>query len=140
MPRIAGVDVPREKRIDIALTYIFGIGRITARKLCDSTKIDGAIRAKDLTEEQVSRIRQEIERGLGGRIEGELRKEVSLNVKRLIEIGSYRGYRHRKGLPCRGQRTHTNARTLKGPRPSKALSRARGRRPSGGGPAAASST
>ncbi|HEX9638870.1 MAG TPA: 30S ribosomal protein S13 [Acidobacteriota bacterium] len=136
MPRIAGVDVPREKRIDIALTYIFGIGRITARRLCDATKIDGAIRAKDLTEEQVSRIRQEIDRALGGRIEGELRKEVSLNVKRLIEIGSYRGYRHRKSLPCRGQRTHTNARTLKGPRPSKALSRARTRRPSAGPPAA----
>jgi small subunit ribosomal protein S13 len=91
-----------------------------------------------LTEEQVSRIRQEIDSSLGGRIEGELRKEVSLNVKRLIEIGSYRGYRHRKGLPCRGQRTHTNARTLKGPRPSKALSRAKTRRPAGPtpGPAA----
>ena len=138
MPRVAGVDVPRDKRIDIALTYIFGIGRVTARRLCETTKIDGAIRAKDLTEEQVSRIRQEIDRSLGGRIEGELRKEVSLNVKRLIEIGSYRGYRHRKGLPCRGQRTHTTARTLKGPRPSKALSRARPRRPAGPtpGPAA----
>jgi small subunit ribosomal protein S13 len=138
MPRVAGVDVPRDKRIDIALTYIFGIGRVTARRLCETTKIDGAIRAKDLTEEQVSRIRQEIDRSLGGRIEGELRKEVSLNVKRLIEIGSYRGYRHRKGLPCRGQRTHTNARTLKGPRPSKALSRAKTRRPAGPtpGPAA----
>ncbi len=116
MPRIMGVDIPKDKRIDISLSYIYGIGRPLSSKILVSCGIDLAKRAKDLTDEEVSRLSSAIQKNY--RVEGELRREVSQNVKRLIDIGSYRGLRHRKGLPVRGQRTHTNARTRKGPRRS----------------------
>lgn len=114
MARIFGVDLPREKRVEIGLTYIYGIGRTTASKICAETGVNPDTRCKDLTEDEVTRIRDYID----GRIlvEGDLRREVSQNIKRLMDIGCYRGLRHRKGLPVRGQRTHTNARTRKGPR------------------------
>ena len=114
MARIFGVDLPREKRVEIGLTYIYGIGRTTATKLCAETGVDPATRVKDLTEDEVTKLRDAID----GRylVEGDLRRETSQNIKRLMEIGCYRGLRHRKGLPVRGQRTHTNARTRKGPR------------------------
>jgi len=111
MARIAGVDLPN-KHVDIALTYIFGIGRSTAKKICDVTKIDPSKRANDLTSEEISELRNVIESEY--KVEGRLRTEVSLNIKRLMDIGCYRGLRHRKGLPVRGQRTRTNARTRKG--------------------------
>jgi len=114
MARIAGVDLPRNKRIEIALTYIFGIGRSRAKKILEATGVDPDIRTKDLTEEDVNKIRRFIDENY--KVEGELRKEISQNIKRLIEIGCYRGLRHKKGLPVRGQRTRTNARTRKGPR------------------------
>ncbi|MEW5979704.1 MAG: 30S ribosomal protein S13 [Acidobacteriota bacterium] len=114
MARIVGIDLPREKRVEIGLTYIFGIGRSRSRRICTSTGVDLNTKVKDLTDDEVSRIRQVIEEQ--GGVEGDLRKEVSMNVKRLMEIGSYRGNRHRRSLPVRGQRTHTNARTRKGPR------------------------
>jgi len=114
MARIAGVDIPRDKRVEISLTYIYGIGRSTAKKILAATGINPDTRVRDLTEDEVSRLREQIERNY--RVEGDLRREVALNIKRLIEIGSYRGIRHRKGLPVRGQRTKTNARTRKGPR------------------------
>jgi small subunit ribosomal protein S13 len=114
MARLAGVDLPRDKRVVIALTYIFGIGTTTAQKIIASTGIDASTRVRDLTEEEVSKIRDVIDKTL--KVEGDLRREISLNIKRLIEIGSYRGLRHRRGLPVRGQRTKTNARTRKGPR------------------------
>ena len=114
MPRIIGVDIPKEKRIDIALTYIYGIGRTLAVKVLNAAKIDLAKRAKDLTEEEVSRLATIIQKDY--RVEGDLRRDVAANIKRLIDIGSYRGLRHRRGLPVRGQRTKTNARTRKGPR------------------------
>jgi len=113
MARIAGVDLPRQKHINIALTYIYGIGHPRARRLLDEAKVDPMKKVQDLSEEEVNRIRTVIE--AEGLVEGDLRKEVSMN-KRLIEIGSYRGFRHRRNLPVRGQRTHTNARTRKGPR------------------------
>jgi small subunit ribosomal protein S13 len=112
--RIAGVDLPREKRVEIGLTYIYGIGLTTSKKILSETDVNPDIRVKDLTEEETVRLRDYIDKNL--QIEGDLRREVSQNVKRLMEIGSYRGLRHRKGLPTRGQRTHTNARTRKGPR------------------------
>jgi small subunit ribosomal protein S13 len=112
--RIAGVDLPREKRVEIGLTYIYGIGLTTAQKILSETDVNPDTRVKDLTEEETVRLRDYIDKNL--QIEGDLRREVSQNVKRLMEIGSYRGLRHRKGLPVRGQRTHTNARTRKGPR------------------------
>jgi small subunit ribosomal protein S13 len=112
--RIAGVDLPPSKRIEIGLTYIFGIGRPRAREILGKARIDGSIKVKDLTEEQTLSIQRVINQE--GRIEGDLRKAVSLDIKRLIEIGSYRGMRHRRNLPVRGQRTHTNARTRRGPR------------------------
>jgi len=112
--RIAGVDLPREKRVEIGLTYIFGIGLTTSKLILRETGIDPDTRVRDLTEEEVVRLREYIDRNL--KIEGDLRREVSQNIKRLMEIGCYRGLRHRKGLPVRGQRTHTNARTRKGPR------------------------
>ena len=114
MARIFGVDLPREKRVEIGLTYIYGIGRTTATKLCAETGVDPATRVKDLTEDEVTKLRDAID----GRylVEGDLRRETSQNIKRLMDIGCYRGLRHRKGLPVRGQRTHTNARTRKGPR------------------------
>jgi len=114
MARIAGVDLPARKRAEIGLTYIYGIGRTRARSILFRSGIDFDKRVADLTEEEVSKIRQILEDE--GSVEGDLRKEVSLNVKRLIEMGSYRGLRHRRGLPVRGQRTHTNSRTRKGPR------------------------
>jgi len=112
--RITGVDLPREKRVEIGLTYIFGIGLTTSQTIVRETGINPATRVRDLTEEEVVRLREFIDRNT--KVEGDLRREVSQNIKRLMEIGCYRGLRHRKGLPVRGQRTHTNARTRKGPR------------------------
>ena len=114
MARIAGVDLPRNKHIVIALTYIYGIGNPRAERILDQAKVEPMKKVQDLGEDEVNRIRQVIEGE--GMVEGDLRKEVQMNIKRLIEIGSYRGYRHRRNLPVRGQRTHTNARTRKGPR------------------------
>ncbi|PKQ36677.1 MAG: 30S ribosomal protein S13 [Actinobacteria bacterium] len=114
MARIAGVDLPREKRVEIGLTYIFGIGLTTSQQILRETGIDPNTRVRNLTEEEVVRLREFIDRNL--KVEGDLRREVGQNIKRLMEIGCYRGLRHRKGLPVRGQRTHTNARTRKGPR------------------------
>ena len=114
MARIAGVDLPRNKHANIALTYIYGIGNSRAARILDAANVDPMKKVPDLAEDEVNRIRQVIE-GEGG-VEGDLRKDVSMNIKRLIEIGSYRGFRHRRNLPVRGQRTHTNARTRKGPR------------------------
>jgi small subunit ribosomal protein S13 len=114
MARIAGVDLPREKKVEIGLTYIFGIGRQTALKILEAAGVSLALRVKDLNDADVNKIRQEIERNY--RVEGALRTETAMNIKRLMDIGSYRGTRHRRGLPVRGQRTHTNARTKKGPR------------------------
>jgi len=114
MARIAGVDLPRNKHTRIALTYIYGIGHPRAAKIVAAANVDGEKKVQDLNEEEVNRIRQVIESE--GGVEGDLRKDVSMHIKRLIEIGSYRGYRHRRNLPVRGQRTHTNARTRKGPR------------------------
>ncbi|MBN2559173.1 MAG: 30S ribosomal protein S13 [Clostridia bacterium] len=113
MARIAGVDLPREKRVEIGLTYIFGIGRTRAQKILEKTGVNPDTRVKDLTESEVADLRDVIENGY--RVEGDLRRETSLNIKRLIEIGSYRGRRHRMGLPVRGQNTKNNARTRKGP-------------------------
>jgi small subunit ribosomal protein S13 len=114
MARIAGVDLPRDKRIEVALTYIYGVGQPTSRQILDLTAVDGDIRVRDLSDSEVARLRQAIERNV--KVEGALRTEIAMNVKRLMDIGSYRGTRHRRGLPVRGQRTHTNARTKKGPR------------------------
>jgi small subunit ribosomal protein S13 len=114
MARISGVDLPREKQIQISLTYLFGIGNTTARKICAAATVEPTKRTKDLTDDEVHRIREAIEQGY--KVEGDLRREVSLNIKRLMDLGCYRGLRHRKGLPVRGQRTHTNARTRKGPK------------------------
>jgi small subunit ribosomal protein S13 len=113
MARIAGVDIPNAKRIEIALTYIYGIGRTSANKILAATGIDPNIRAKDLTDDQVVLLRDEIEESF--KVEGDLRRDVSLDIKRLVEINCYRGIRHRRGLPVRGQRTKTNARSRKGP-------------------------
>jgi small subunit ribosomal protein S13 len=112
--RIAGVDLPQGKRVEIALTYIFGIGRSRSVRLLTKASVDKAIKVKDLSEDEVRRIRDVIQEE--GQVEGDLRKNVQMDVKRLIDIGSYRGHRHRRNLPVRGQRTHTNARTRKGPR------------------------
>ena len=114
MARISGVDIPREKRLEIALTYIFGIGRTRAQEVCRRAGIDMSTRVRDLTDEEVSRLRNDIDSNL--KVEGDLRRDVAQDIKRKIEIGSYQGVRHRKGLPVRGQRTHTNARTRKGPK------------------------
>ena len=114
MARISGVDIPREKRLEIALTYIYGIGNPRAARILNDAKVDPMKKVQDLAEDEVNRIRQVIE--AEGGVEGDLRKDVSMNIKRLIEMGSYRGLRHRRGLPVRGQRTHTNSRTRKGPR------------------------
>ena len=114
MARIAGVDLPRTKRVEIGLTYIYGIGRVRSNGILANAGVSADVRVKDLSEEDVRKISRVIEEQ--GRVEGDLRKEISMNIKRLIEIGSYRGYRHRRNLPVRGQRTHTNARTRKGPR------------------------
>jgi len=112
--RIAGVDLPREKRIEVALCYIYGIGRSASQKLLNHAKVNPDVRVKDLKEEDIVRLREMIERD--HKVEGDLRKEVAMNIKRLMDVGSYRGLRHRKGLPARGQRTKTNARTRKGPK------------------------
>ena len=114
MARIAGVDLPQNKRVEIALTYIYGIGRSRSQSILKKADVGLDRRVKDLTEEEVHRVRQVVTEE--GKVEGDLRKNTSMDIKRLIEIGSYRGHRHRRGLPCRGQRTHTNARTKKGPR------------------------
>ena len=114
MARLFGVDLPREKRIEIGLTYIYGIGNTTAKKIIAETGIDPDVRVKDISEDDLQKIREYIDKNLT--VEGDLHREVSQNVKRLMEIGCYRGLRHRKGLPVHGQRTHTNARTRKGPR------------------------
>ncbi len=114
MARIAGVDLPREKRLDIALTYIYGVGSTKAVDTCVGAKVDPSTRVRDLTDEEVVSIRDWIDKNY--RVEGDLRREVNLNIKRKVEIGCYQGLRHRRGLPVRGQRTHTNARTRKGPK------------------------
>src|SRR5687767_10211807 len=114
MARISGVDLPRDKKVEIGLTYIFGVGRTTASEILEKTGVISAMRVRDLTDADVKRLRQAIEKDY--RVEGALRTEIAMNIKRLMDIGSYRGIRHRRGLPVRGQRTHTNARTKKGPR------------------------
>ncbi len=114
MARIAGVDIPREKRLEISLTYIFGIGRPTSQKICDATGLNPNTRVRDLTEDEVNRIRAWVDQNIT--VEGDLRRDVQQDIKRKIEIGCLQGVRHRKGLPVRGQRTHTNARTRKGPK------------------------
>ena len=114
MARIAGVDLPREKRVEVGLTYIFGIGLATSQKIIQETGISPDTRVKDLSEQEISKLREYIEHHV--KVEGDLRREVSLNIKRLVEIGSYRGVRHRRSLPVRGQNTKTNARTRKGPK------------------------
>jgi small subunit ribosomal protein S13 len=114
MARIAGVDLPREKRVEVALTYIYGIGPTTSKRLLERTQISPDTRVHALTEDEVSRLREAIDKDIV--VEGDLRREVALNIKRLIDIGCYRGIRHRRGMPVRGQRTHTNARTRRGPR------------------------
>lgn len=116
MARIAGVDLPNEKRVEIGLTYIYGIGRVTSNKILEATKIDPNTRVKDLTENDINKIREYMDKNVT--TEGDLRRDVALNIKALMEIGSYRGVRHRKGLPVRGQSTRSNARTRKGPRGS----------------------
>jgi small subunit ribosomal protein S13 len=114
MARISGVDIPREKRLEISLTYIYGIGRTIAQQICDSVGIDRNTRVRDLTDEEVTKIRTYIDQHL--KVEGDLRREIDMDIKRKMEIGCYQGLRHRRGLPVRGQRTHTNARTRKGPK------------------------
>ena len=114
MARLVGVDLPRDKRIEVGLTYIYGIGLTTSKKILADTGVDPDVRVRDLTEEDLSKLRDYIQANI--KVEGDLHREVSQNVKRLMEIGCYRGLRHRRGLPVRGQRTHTNARTRKGPR------------------------
>jgi small subunit ribosomal protein S13 len=114
MARIAGVDIPREKRLEISLTYIYGIGRNTAQTVCDETGMSRDTRVRDLTDEEVARLRTYIDSNV--KVEGDLRREIAQNIKRKMEIGSYQGLRHRKGLPVHGQRTRTNARTRKGPK------------------------
>jgi small subunit ribosomal protein S13 len=114
MARIAGVDIPREKRLGTSLTYIYGVGATAASRVCDGTGIDPATRVRDLTDEEVTRLRNWIDANL--KVEGDLRRDVSQDIKRKMEIGSYQGIRHRRGLPVHGQRTHTNARTRKGPK------------------------
>ena len=114
MARISGVDIPREKRVAISLTYIYGIGRSGAQQICEAAEVNGDTRVRNLTDDEVARLRGFIDANV--RVEGDLRREVSQDIKRKIEIGCYQGYRHRRGLPVRGQRTHTNARTRKGPK------------------------
>ena len=123
MARIAGVDIPKEKRVEVSLSYIYGIGPTLSKKILEQTGVNPDARVKDLTDEEINRIREVIDKNY--RVEGDLRKEINFNVKRLIEIGSYRGHRHRRGLPVRGQRTRTNARTKRGSRKTVA---GRGRR------------
>lgn len=114
MARISGVDIPREKRLEISLTYIYGVGRTTAKQICEATDINPSTRVRDLTDEEVNKIRAYIDASL--KVEGDLRRDVDQDIRRKMEIGCYQGLRHRRGLPVRGQRTHTNARTRKGPK------------------------
>ena len=114
MARISGVDIPREKRLEISLTYIYGIGRTSAQQVCDATNMSRDTRVRDLTDEEVAQLRGYVDQNL--KVEGDLRREVAANIKRKVEIGTYEGLRHRRGLPVRGQRTRTNARTRKGPK------------------------
>lgn len=123
MARIAGVDLPRDKRLEIALTYIFGVGRPTSTRILQETGVRPDTRVRDMTEDEVTRLRDYIERNL--RVEGDLRRIISANIQRLVDIGSYRGVRHRRGLPVRGQRTRTNARTRKGPKRTVGIRRRR---------------
>jgi small subunit ribosomal protein S13 len=127
--RIAGVDLPREKRLEVALTYIYGIGRPSARKILAEAEVTPDVRVKDLSEDQVNRLRRVIEGNY--RVEGDLRRQVSLDVRRLMDIGCYRGLRHRRGLPARGQRTRTNARTRKGPKRTVGVKRSAKTTPAG---------
>jgi len=130
MARVAGVDLPRDKRGEVALTYVYGIGRSSARRVLAQAGVDLNRRVKDWTDEEVTRIRESFERDY--KVEGDLRREVSMNIKRLMDISCYRGIRHRKGLPVRGQRTHTNARTRKGPRRGVGIRRKTGKNPTTG--------
>jgi small subunit ribosomal protein S13 len=123
--RIAGVDLPRDKRVDIALQYIYGVGDTSARAVCTGANVDGATKVRDLSEEEVVRIREFIDRSL--KVEGDLRRDVAQDIKRKIEIGAYQGIRHRRGLPVHGQRTHTNARTRKGPKKIVGVKRKKGK-------------
>ncbi|HVD03306.1 MAG TPA: 30S ribosomal protein S13 [Candidatus Dormibacteraeota bacterium] len=127
MARIAGVDLPRDKRIEIGLTYVFGIGLTTSHRLLRIAQIDPGVKVSDLSEAQVSRLRDVVAKELPGRVEGDLRRLVALNIKRLMEIGTYRGLRHRRGLPVRGQRTRTNARSRRGPRKTVGVRRKKGK-------------
>ena len=131
MARIAGVDLPREKRLEVALTYIYGIGRSLSRKILSEAEVGVEVRVKDLTEDQVSKLRRVIEGGY--RVEGDLKRQVAMDVKRLMDIGCYRGLRHRRGLPVRGQRTSTNARTRKGPKRAVGVKRTAKTSPTGKG-------
>lgn len=127
MARIAGVDVPRDKRVEIGLTYIFGIGLTTSRRMLSLAGISPDLRVRDLNDAQVGKLRDVIAKQLQGRVEGDLRRQIALNIKRLIEIGTYRGQRHRRGLPVRGQRTRTNARTRRGPKRTVGVRRKKGK-------------
>lgn len=131
MARIAGVDLPREKRLEVALTYIYGIGRSLSKKILSEAEVGVEVRVKDLTEDQVSKLRRVIEGGY--RVEGDLKRQVAMDVKRLMDIGCYRGLRHRRGLPVRGQRTSTNARTRKGPKRAVGVKRSAKTSPTGKG-------
>lgn len=131
MARIAGVDLPREKRLEVALTYIYGIGRSLSRRILSEAEVSTDVRVKDLTEDQVNKLRRVIEGGY--RVEGDLKRQVAMDVKRLMDIGCYRGLRHRRGLPVRGQRTSTNARTRKGPRRAVGVKRTAKSSPTGKG-------
>ncbi|MDA8396139.1 MAG: 30S ribosomal protein S13 [Candidatus Dormibacteraeota bacterium] len=127
MARIAGVDLPRDKRIEIALTYVYGIGLTTSQRVLRIAQIDPGIKSGQLSEAQVSRLRDVVAKELPGKVEGDLRRQVALNIKRLMEIGTYRGLRHRRGLPVRGQRTRTNARARRGPRKTVGVRRKKGK-------------
>jgi small subunit ribosomal protein S13 len=123
MARIAGIDLPRDKRVEVALTYIFGVGRSTSKKICENCQVDPNTKVRSLTDEEVVRLRSFIDQNL--KVEGDLRRETAQNIKRKMEIGCYQGLRHRMGLPVRGQRTHTNARTRKGPKRTVGVKRAK---------------
>jgi small subunit ribosomal protein S13 len=127
MARIAGVDIPRDKRVEIALTYIYGIGLTTSKRMLALSGISPDTRVRDLNDAQVGKLRDVIAKQLQGRVEGDLRRQIALNIKRLIEIGTYRGLRHRRGLPVRGQRTRTNARTRRGPKKTVGVRRKKGK-------------
>ena len=131
MARISGVDLPREKRLEVALTYIYGIGRSLSKKILSEAEVGVEVRVKDLTEDQVSKLRRVIESGY--RVEGDLKRQVAMDIKRLMDIGCYRGLRHRRGLPVRGQRTSTNARTRKGPKRAVGVKRSAKSSPTGKG-------